>query len=107
MFEAGNAPSLVLGEQLGRVPPRILGAVGLGTGVLALLVVVLGASSWMLLGTALLLWILSGWALYFLPKPHQPVVAALGSFLLFSAALAATAVLLGLYLVVLGPSWIL
>jgi hypothetical protein len=87
--------------------PRALGFIGLAAGSIALAGVILGASSWMLLGTALVLWILAGWALFFLPKPRQPIVAALGSFLLLSAAVTALAVLAKLYLVALGPSWVL
>jgi len=107
VFERSEAPSLVLANQLRGVSPQVLGSIGLAAGLIAMALVILGASSWMLLGIALVVWILAGWALFFLPKPRQPVVAALGSFLLLSAAAAAVAVLLGLYLVMLGPSWVL
>jgi hypothetical protein len=75
--------------------------------MLALTVVVLGSSSWMILGTLLAVWIACGWAIYFRPRPRQPLIAALGSVLLWSAALVALAVLTGVYLLALGPSWIL
>lgn len=87
--------------------PRMLGAIALVDGIFALTVVALGSSSWILLGIAVVVWILCGWAIYFRPRPRQPLIAALGSVLLWSAALVALAVLSGVYLLALGPSWIL
>ncbi|MEO7823183.1 MAG: hypothetical protein ABIS15_06215 [Gemmatimonadaceae bacterium] len=87
--------------------PRTLGAVALLDGIFALTVVVLGSPSWILLGSLLVVWIVCGWAIYFRPRPRQPLIAALGSVLLWSAALVALAVLTGVYLLALGPSWIL
>ena len=83
------------------------GSFGLMSGLIALAAVILESASWMVLGVALVIWILSGWAIYFGSRPLQPPIAALGSLLLISAAAAALAVLSGLYLLVLGPSWIL
>lgn len=85
----------------------MLGAIALVDGIFALTVVALGSSSWILLGIAVVVWILCGWAIYFRPRPRQPLIAALGSVLLWSAALVALAVLSGVYLLALGPSWIL
>jgi hypothetical protein len=107
MFAIKETPISVLGDQLRSLSPRSLGAIGLVSGLIGLAAVVLGFPSWMLLGTALVVWILSGWALFFRPGPDQPLVAAFGSFLVLSAAAAALAVLVGLYLLALGPSWIL
>lgn len=87
--------------------PRALGAIGLGDGLIALTIVALGSSSWMLLGAALVVWVLCGWAIFFRPRSRQPLINALGSILLLTAAVAALAVLSGLYLLALGPSWIL
>lgn len=106
MIDVDETPSSVLGGQLRTVSPRALGATGLGAGLIALATVVLGSTSWMLLGTAHVAWILSGWALFVGPNPRRPVVAALGSFLLLSATVAAFAVLVGVYLAALGPSWV-
>jgi ABC-type sulfate transport system permease component len=61
----------------------------------------------MLLGTALVVWILSGWAIFFQTAPRRPVISALGTIMFASALAAAVAVLAGLYLAALGPSWIL
>jgi hypothetical protein len=59
------------------------------------------------MGIALIVWIMCGWSIYFRPPPAQRLVAVLGTLLLVSAGIAALAVLSGLYLLVLGPSWIL
>lgn len=87
--------------------PRTLGIIALVDGIFALALVVSGSSSWILLGTLLVVWIVCGWAIYFRPRPRQPLIAALGSVMLWSAALAALTVLAGVYLLALGPSWIL
>ncbi len=86
---------------------RTLGAIGLAVGLIALIAAVLGSPSWMLLGTALVVWILCGWGLFFRAGARDRRMAALGSVLLLSAALAALAVLSGVYMIALGPSWIL
>jgi hypothetical protein len=107
MAQASDRPIVVLGEQLRSLSPRALGAAGLLSGFIALAAVVLGFPSWMLLGTTLVVWVLSGWALFFQPDPRAPLVSALGAFLVLSAVAMALAVLGGLYLRALGPSWIL
>ena len=89
------------------LPHWVPGSFGLVSGAIALASVVAGSTSWMILGVALVIWILAGWAIYFGSRPLPPAMAALGSLLLVSAAAAALAVLSGLYLLVLGPSWIL
>lgn len=76
-------------------------------GAATLVAVMLGRPPWMLMGVALIVWIMCGWSIYFRPAPRQPAVALLGAVLLVSAGCAAVAVLTGLYLLVLGPSWIL
>jgi hypothetical protein len=107
MAQARERPIEVLGERLRGVSPEALGAAGLASGVIALGAVILGFSSWMLLGTTLVVWVLCGWALFFQPNPRPWLVSALGAFLVLSAAVTALAVLAGLYLRALGPSWIL
>jgi hypothetical protein len=54
-----------------------------------------------------MVWIVCGWSVYFRFAPSDSVVARLGVVLLASAGLIAIAVLSGLYLLALGPSWIL
>ena len=83
MAKAANAPFPVLEKPRVGLPPWALGAAGLAAGLIAVSLVMTGSSSWMALG------------------------AALGFLLLLSAATAALAVLSGLYLLFLGPSWIL
>lgn len=89
------------------LPPWALGSLGLAAGAIALAAVLLGSPPAILLGVAAVVWILSGWAIYFRHAPRHPGMVALGSLLLFSAAAAALVVLSGLYLLFLGPSWIL
>ena len=107
MAQSHERPIEVLGERLRSLSPEALGVAGLASGVLALGAVILGFPSWMLLGATLVVWALSGWALFFQPNPRPRLVSALGAFLVLSAALTAFAVLAGLYLRALGPSWIL
>ncbi len=107
MVEAAETPVPVFTESHSSIPAWTLGAVGLAAGLMALIAVLTGSPSWMLLGCAVVVWATCGWAIYFRPRPRQHLVAALGSLLLASAALAALAVLSGLYLLALGPSWIL
>ena len=87
--------------------PRAAGVIALVDGIVTLAAVALGSGSWILMGIALIVWIMCGWSIYFRPQPSQRVVAVLGTLLLVSAGIAALAVLSGLYLLVLGPSWIL
>jgi hypothetical protein len=61
----------------------------------------------MVMAIALILWIVCGWSIYFRSARPESAVARLGAVLLASAGIAALAVLSGLYLLVLGPSWIL
>ncbi len=107
MTEAAKTPFPVSTEPPRGLSPRALGVIGLGSGLTALTIVVMGSSSWILLGTALVVWILCGWAIFFRPRPRHALVEALGLVLLLSAAVAALAVLSGVYLLALGPSWIL
>jgi hypothetical protein len=89
------------------VSSRAAGVVALADGVITLAAVAFGRSSWILMGIALVVWIMCGWSIYFQPRPTHPAVALLGTALLISAGIAALVVLSGLYLLVLGPSWIL
>jgi len=107
MAQTANAPLPVLEKPGVGLPVWAPGAAGLAAGLIALALVMAGSSSWMALGAALVVWTLCGWAIYFRPPSPVPVVAALGNLLLLSAATAALAVLSGLYLLFLGPSWIL
>ena len=107
MPEATRSLASITPEPVGIPSPRTLGAIALIDGVLALTAVALGSASWILLGTAVVVWIVCGWAIHFRPRPSQPLVAALGSVLLWSAVLAAVVVLTGVYLLALRPSWIL
>lgn len=86
---------------------RKLATIALAAGVVAFTAVVAGSSSWILLGAALSVWSACGWAMYFRPRPRHPVAAVLGYVLLASTLSAAFAVLSALYLLALGPSWIL
>ena len=86
---------------------RKLGTVALAAGVVALTAVIAGVSSWILLGAALSVWSFCGWAIYFRPRPRQRAAILLGFALLASAITAALAVISALYLLALGPSWIL
>lgn len=90
-----------------RLSPRTLGTVALAAGLVALTAVLAGSTSWMIPGAALAVWSLSGWAIYFRSAAPDRVTAALGAVLLLSAAAATLVVLSGLYLLALGPSWIL
>ena len=83
------------------------GVLALADGALTLGIVVVGRASWILMAIALTVWIVCGWSIYFRSAPRESAVARLGVVLLASAAIAALAVLSGLYLLVLGPSWIL
>jgi hypothetical protein len=87
--------------------PQSLGAIALAAGVAALTAAIAGSASWILLAAALAVWSICGWALYFRSRPSRQVVATLGTVLLLSAAIAALVALSGLYLLALGPSWIL
>ena len=87
--------------------PRAAGVIALVDGLVALGAVAVGRASWIVMGLALIVWTLCGWSIYFRPQPSQRAVAVLGTVLLVSAGIAALAVLSGLYLLVLGPSWIL
>jgi hypothetical protein len=87
--------------------PRTAGVIALVDGIITLIAVALGSDSWILMGIALIVWIMCGWSIYFRPQPAQRVVAMLGTLLLVSAGIAALAVLFRLYLLLLGPSWIL
>lgn len=107
MAQVQERPIEVLEERLHTFSPRALGTIGFVSGLIALGAVILGVPSWMLLGTTLVVWILSGWALFFQARPSIPLVSALGAFLVASALATAIAVLLGLFLLALGPSWIL
>jgi hypothetical protein len=86
---------------------KAAGVIALIDGLLTLGVVAVGRASWMLMATALIVWIVCGWSIYFRYAPRDSLVAKLGVVLLASASIAAIAVLSGLYLLVLGPSWIL
>jgi hypothetical protein len=83
------------------------GVVALADGALTLGIVVVGRASWMLLAIALTVWIICGWSIYFRSAPRESGVARLGVVLLVTAGIAALAVLSEVYLLVLGPSWIL
>ena len=107
MPEAARSLSSISSESARIPPPRALGSIALIDGLIAFTAVALGSASWILLGVATVVWIVCGWAIHFRPRPRQPLVAALGSVLLWSAALATLVVLTGVYLLALGPSWIL
>ncbi|HEU4747018.1 MAG TPA: hypothetical protein VFS56_00855 [Gemmatimonadaceae bacterium] len=104
MPEAANTLSVHEDSREG-LPQWAPGLLGLAAGLVALIAVVMGSQSWMLLGSAVVVWTLSGWAIYVGPRPRQREMAILGSLLLLSAAAAALVVLSGLYLRILGPSW--
>lgn len=86
---------------------QALGRIALAAGVIALIAAATDKASWILLGAALAIWSVCGWAIYFRPRPRHPVAATLGSVLLISGVIAALAALSGIYLLALGPSWIL
>jgi hypothetical protein len=105
MIQTQERPIAALGAMLRRLSPNALGGIGLASGLAALAAVVLGFPSGLLLGTALVIWILSGWALFFQPNPPLALESKLGAVVILSAAVAAFTVLMGLYLLALGPSW--
>ncbi len=107
MASVHERPMEVLGAQLRSVSPRVLGGIGLASGVIAFTAVTLGFPSWILLGASLVVWALTGWGLFFQPNPRRPLLSALGALLVLSAVAAAFIVLSGLYMRALGPSWIL
>jgi len=96
-----------LAEEARRYSPGSLAAVGLGSGALALGAALIGIRSWIVPGAAFVLWIFSGCALFFRTKPTSRLVSISALFLLLSGTLVALAVLVGLYLLALGPSWVL
>ena len=96
-----------LTDSRGGLSPQSLGAISFAAGVVALAAAVAGSASWILLGAALAVWSICGWAMFFRARPNQRTVAILGSVLLLSAAIAALVAISGLYLLALGPSWIL
>lgn len=90
-----------------RISPWALGAAGLGSGLFALVAVRLGVGSWMVLGSAFVIWCLSGWRFYFADSPSQRNVRILGYIFLSTGLLVGAAILAKIYLVALGPPWIL
>jgi hypothetical protein len=101
---------LIAGQPLRRetrISPRALGAMGLGSGLIGLLAVGLGIGSWMVLGAAFVVWCVSGWRLFFANSGDDRRVRLLGYVFLSTALLVGAAIVLKLYLVALGPAWIL
>jgi hypothetical protein len=95
----------VLAEEARRFSPRSLAAVGLGSGALAFGAALIGIRSWIVPGAAFVLWLFSGCGLFFRTKPTSRLVSISVFFLVLSGTLVALAVLVGLYLLALGPSW--
>jgi hypothetical protein len=94
-----------LSRQRKAVSRRALGAMGLGSGLIGLAAVILGFGSWLILGTALVVWCFSGWHLFFAGSRSNRVVRVLGYFFLSTGFLVAAAIVLKLYLLALGPAW--
>jgi hypothetical protein len=67
----------------------------------------LGVGSWIVLGLAFVVWCLSGWRLFFAGSQDNRAVRVLGYIFLSTGLLVAAAIVVKLYLVVLGPPWIL
>jgi hypothetical protein len=86
---------------------RALGAVGLGSGLLGLVAVEVGAGSWIVLGTAFVAWSFAGWQLFFADSRNHQTVRILGKIFLSTGLLVAAAILLKIYLIALGPAWVL
>jgi hypothetical protein len=87
--------------------PAALGGAGLASGIFSLVAVRLGFGSWMVLGTAFVVWCLSGWALLFAEKRGSGTLRILGYIFLATGLLTAAAIIAKAYLVALGPAWIL
>lgn len=95
-----------LAEEARRFSPEALAAVGLASGALAFAAALVGIRSWMLPGSALALWLFSGCGLFFRTEPTSRAVSVAAFLLVVSGVLVAVGVLVGLYLVALGPSWV-
>ena len=87
--------------------PRFLGGVSLASGGVALALVLSGFGSAILLGATMIPWILCGRAIHLDPERTSARDRLLAGALMWSAAAAALAVVAKLYLLALGPSWIL
>jgi hypothetical protein len=101
---------LITGQPLRRqmrMSRRALGAVGLGSGLIGLVAVRLGVGSWMVLGTAFVAWSFSGWQLFFADSGNHRAMRILGKIFLSTGLLVAAAILLKIYLMALGPAWVL
>lgn len=90
-----------------RMSPQALGVVGLGSGLSGLVAVWVGMGSWMVLGAAFVIWCFSGWRLFFADSSNERVVRVLGYVFLSTGLLVVAGIVLKLYLVALGPPWIL
>ncbi len=101
-----NVFSVLAAEARGFAPRR-LAAVGGGSGAIALAAALLGVRSWIVPAAAFALWLFSGCALFFRARPTSRLVSIAALFLLMSGIVVALAVIVGLYLLALGPSWVL
>jgi|1185.fasta_scaffold220286_1 hypothetical protein len=87
------------------ISPRVLGAIGLVSGVVALVAARLGRGSWVVPGIAFVVWCLSGWQLFFADARNNRAIRILGYLFLATGLLVAAAVMVKLYLLALGPAW--
>jgi hypothetical protein len=84
---------------------RVLGALGLVSGIVGLIAVRLGRGSWVVPGIAFVIWCLSGWRLFFADARNNKTIRILGYVFLATGLLAAAAIMMKLYLLALGPAW--
>lgn len=105
MVEATRIPHLTSTKWT--ASPGFLGALSLGTGAAALAVVLSNFGSSIVLGALMVPWILCGRGLFVDPGNTSRANQLIGNVLFWSAAATALVVLSELYMLALGPSWIL
>jgi len=98
--------TVLAGHAIRHSPPT-LRLLGIGSGLVALAAVLLGAGSWILLGSMFVIWCYAGWAIFFGERARiAPAMLAAEYVLVASGLIVALGVLTGLYLIALGPSWV-
>lgn len=86
---------------------RAVGITSIVSGLTALIATLTGRASWILLGACYVAWCYSGWGLYFAGRSFSGRLRMLEYVLVATGVAAALAVASALYLLALGPSWLL